>query len=249
MSAKLSLALSLVALAFGSGCATAPGKVEAAQSPARATCPGGTVKDDARLGAYAGCQRVTGNLRISGVSSLRSLSALQKVDGKLVIENSGLPSLDGLQALRSVDALFIERNAELGDISALEGLREVDTLRFSGNPELTTLEGLEGVTELSQLVVEQTGFLTLEGLDGLRRVDHVEIRDNKKLISVAALNDVRSVREVVLQKNPVVCGKLGVLKGLMAPPSELLASRNRALQAREIEHLRPAIGAPEVAMR
>lgn len=249
MSKKLSIGLSLVALAFGSGCATAPSKVEVAEGPARTTCPGGSVGGDARLDVYAGCQRVTGNLSITAVTSLRSLAKLQRVDGTLTIRTSQLESLAGLEGLQSVGALSIENNADLDDVSALGALRQVETLRFSGNPELSSPEGLEGLTEVEELVIEKSRFQTLDGLNGLRRVGRVEIRENTKLISVAALNQVRAARQVVLRQNPVVCGKMGVLKGLMTPPSELSARQNRALREREIEHLRPLGGDPKVAMR
>jgi hypothetical protein len=247
MSSKLNLGLSLIALALGAGCAASPAKVAWANGPA--TCPGGSVEGDAALGAYAGCQRVTGNLVLRGVSTLAPLAALTRVDGTLGVEKSDLESLEGLEALRSVESLSLRDNAELDDISSLSALNRAVRVELRNNPGLTAPEGLSGLTEVDEIVIEHNGFLTLKGLDGLERVGHAEIRGNAKLISVSALNGVRRLDSLVLQGNPRICGKLGVFAGILTPPRELTAGKNHALRASEIEHLRPANAGRQLAMR
>lgn len=229
----------LALIALGSGCNCAAMRTYAAEGPVRYACRGGTVGDDAGLSAKAGCLRVVGDLTIVGVQNLALLDALQSVDGTLTVRATKARTLQGLEGLRSVGALSITNNPELSDVSALRGLSQARTVHFKGNRALRALQGLESLREVDQLVIERSVLITLDGLDGLRRIGRLELRDNSRLISMAGLNRVEQASEVTLDRNPLVCGKLGVLRGLLTLPTVLVTVRNTALTDKELEHLRP----------
>jgi hypothetical protein len=240
MLTKLWLSLAcLLLMAIASGCTCVETGAHAVEAPLRYACRGGVIRDDAGVSAKAGCLRVVGDLTIVNVESLALLDALQRVDGTLTVRDTRATSLQGLQGLRSVRGLSIWNNPVLRDVSALKGLAQARFVHLHGNRELGSPRGLESLGELDELVIQRSGFMTLDGLDGLRRVGRLELRDNPKLVSMAALNRLRDAQEVKLEKNPLVCGKLGVLKGLAVPPTTLLAVQNGALEDKDIEHLHP----------
>ncbi len=244
------LSSGVVALALVAGCASNAPRVDAPGTQARAVCPGGSVQSDRELAGLAGCRRIQGDLAVSGVTALSPLAALEAVDGALTIRASSVESLSGLERLRSTRGLALEANPHLDDLSALESLETVQNLSFVSNPRLSGPSGLSQLTELDQLVVRDSAFLSLHGLEGLTRVDSLQIQNNPKLISLRALNGVRVSREVVLEGNPIVCGRLGVLNGLTLPPLQLVARNNFSLRAAELKHLRAPDAAPDgIALR
>src|SRR3954468_13231494 len=76
-------------------------------------CPGGTLRSEADVAAYAHCQSVDGDLRItqSDLSDLSALAGLRSVSGTFEISgNPELEDLSGLEQLSSVGALEIRNN-------------------------------------------------------------------------------------------------------------------------------------------
>jgi hypothetical protein len=103
-----------------------------------ADCPGGVVRADRELARYQGCERITGDLVVTGVSSIVQLASLEQVTGDLRIEQTRhLYSLGGLERLRSVHELELRNNAGLVSGSALRGLTRVRQVTISGNPRLS----------------------------------------------------------------------------------------------------------------
>lgn len=129
---------------LGLSAACSPAGIEKAPATAAATgCAGGIVLRDAELQTYRGCRAISGDLELSGVTSLAPLATLRSVHGTLRIENaSKLYTLEGLERLRSVGALEIHHNASLISAGALRQLKQASHVSISHNPRLSTKYGL-----------------------------------------------------------------------------------------------------------
>src|SRR5450432_4214674 len=99
------------------------------------SCAGTSVRSAAQLAGYRGCARITGDLNVSGVTSLAALSELQRVDGSFSVANTErLESLAGLERLESVGRLQLRNNRRLTDLSQLADLQQAREVAIEGNP-------------------------------------------------------------------------------------------------------------------
>ncbi len=231
--------LGVVASVVAVACSQNPAAVAAnnANESGRA-CVSAVVENDADLALVAGCSTVRGNLVVHGVSSLEKLRGLSEVTGTLSIsDNAALENLAGLEALQSVDSLELSDNAALDDVSALANLGGIRSLRITGNPGLSTLLGLSRVTTLEELVILRSSLSYVNGLEGLRKVDHLVIAENSHLIGIGALNGVESVNRLVVERNPLLSGYFGLLRGLTSTPAKARVQDNRGLSADESAEL------------
>ncbi len=123
---------------------------------------------------------------LTGVSDLRALSALQRINGLQVDTLPQLQSLAGLEQLRlMVDGgLVFLSNAKLESLSALRDCEIIGgPLRIARHDSLRSLDGLQRVSRLSELAIVGNPLLRdLSGLSGLQRVDgDVEFDRNASL--------------------------------------------------------------------
>jgi hypothetical protein len=180
-------------------------------------CQGGTIERSADLGRFIGCQVIRGNLTIAG---------------------SNLEDLDAFHTLRSVSGtLAITDNPKLDDVEGLGRLTSVGRLEIRNNPELRSLSGLEGLTRLESLTLDKTRLYTASGLDHLREVDELQITDNAHLIDLGALSGIVRARSVRIERNPRLCGRLGLLSELEQVEGELRVRDNLGLSARDVASL------------
>jgi len=223
---------------FALGCSASLGRQASEVGLSRASCEGGRAEGDAELATFQGCQRIRGDLKVRGVTSLAALAALETVDGALEVSSTELRSLDGLEQLRAARQLRIEHNPSLGNASALGSLRSAEDVAYVGNPELDFPPALR-LTELHSLSIERSGFLTLSGLEQLRRVDSLRVVGNRRLVSLAALAHVERVDHLVIERNRLICGALGILDHLARAPWISVIRHNPTLFAGDTAHLVP----------
>lgn len=181
-------------------------------------CEGGVARNDAGLTRYEHCALITGDLAISGVTSLSALSQLRGVSGRLSVSNTTeLEGLEGLEHLATVKQLELRGNSHLLGLSGLEQLRHAGEIVIHGNPELRTLSGLEGIEQLEGLSVSRSGLYSLHGVENVSQLAKLSLIGNRELIDPSALNDARGVREVVVQHNPRLCAHFGLLPRVTHP--------------------------------
>jgi hypothetical protein len=179
-----------------SGTAQRPAEVAAAQ-PAPA-CQGDNVYGNAALERVSGCSEIQGDLRISGVTSLKPLAGLKQVHGTLAIEDSPkLADFAGLEGLSQVDTLVVNRTGAFTTVG-LEGLRTIGRLAIAENPRLNSIAGLNQVREVGQVVIVGNPRLSayyglLPGLE--HNPSRVVVEGNRGLSTAdtAALSQVRVV--------------------------------------------------------
>ena len=138
----------------------------------------------------------TGSVDVRSPGDLAALDGCERLDGDLRITGASVADLSGLEDLRSVRYLVIAGTG-LRDLSGLSGLRAAEGITVTGNPVLASLRGLESVRQLDGLVLEDNAALTtVDGLAGLERADAVVIVRNPRLESLAGLSALVQVREL-----------------------------------------------------
>jgi hypothetical protein len=240
-------ALGAVAL-LGCAATTATSPPLADATP-KLVCHGGPVHSDIDLISYSGCRRIDGDLTLAGISNFAPLFRLEQVDGQLKLIGNSAHTLTGLEHLRAVDTLVIDSNQQLDDIDALSNLSVVTRVIFNGNPNLASPKGLDGVLSLNELVVRQSGFLSLAGLEHVHRVGRLVISDNHRLISIGGLRHVTRIDELVLERNSRICASPGLFRGLEQPPIYSSIRHNPTLFDYEIAKLTPLSNSREIAKR
>ncbi len=164
------MTMNKIVLALGTLLAACSGSAvpaAVAPAPAASVCEGGSARGDAELAHYAGCTAITGDLDVSGVTSMQALERLRSVDGTLSISGTArLYTLTGLENLRRVNALRIERNRGLISIGSLKALTHANTVSIVANPRLSRSGGsLDGLTRMAGevTVIDNVG-LRAEGV-------------------------------------------------------------------------------------
>ncbi|MEI9947953.1 MAG: hypothetical protein WDO74_02980 [Pseudomonadota bacterium] len=178
------------------------------------TCAGGVARNDAELAPFQRCALISGDLAVSGVTSLAALSKLHAVRGTLSIVNTELEGLTDLGSVARVGRLELRSNSHLSSLAGLAHLRHTQEVVLQGNPELRTLAGLSGLRELDRLSIRDTSLYSLHGVENVSNLNALELVGNPHLIDPRALNRVREVHEVVIRKNPRLCARFGLLAGL-----------------------------------
>jgi hypothetical protein len=185
-------------------------------------CTGATLQSDADAAAYAGCEAVTGDLRVVG-SDFQDLTALERI--------------------RSVSGtLEIGDNAKLDDLTGLEHLTQVGRLVIRDNADLDDLRGLEALERADQLTIVNNGLLDTSGLSGLRQVGTLTVSGNAKLVSLGGLDGVSRVHSLRIESNPRLCAGFGLLPAL-GSVEQLFVRDNRGLAQSEVEQLEARLGA------
>ncbi|PCC70645.1 Receptor L domain-containing protein [Nannocystis exedens] len=146
---------------------------------------------------------ITGDLLIQNTQSLisfKSLEHLQRVGGKVRIENNAeLASLDGLAGLQIVEGidttafLYIHDNPSLTDISDLQALQHVKLVSIAGCDALTDLTGLTGIIEpgWSLTLVDNADLSSLASLAGITGFSgYLDIGYSPKLADLSPLADI-----------------------------------------------------------
>lgn len=127
-----------------------------------------------------GCDAVTGNLTVSGLSgggilNLNGLSELNHVGGWMELSHTdALIDLDGLAGLASLGGnLLVHRNLALRNVDGLSGLTEINgDAQITINRELESISGFSGITTIngSFLLNSNTMLQDLTGLENLVQV-------------------------------------------------------------------------------
>lgn len=186
------------------------------------------------LEQLAGCERIDGDLIVSGLRSrdLSPLSSLRLVSGTLELSLSGslvglerltrvghltltdldVPTLEPLLGLNFVSGgggedgrLTIQRSQSLQNLSGLASLREVGSIELSENPGLASLDGLRVPPHLRELLIASNPNLrALGGLADLRSFDRLELRDNASLVRLRGLEGVVSGASLHISNSPAL---------------------------------------------
>ncbi len=202
-------------------------------------CVGATLHSADDAARYAGCEAVSGDLRVVGseLSDLTALERIRSVSGTLEISsNPNLDDLSGLDHLSSVGRLQIDSNVDLDDLSGLSNLQRVSSIVIRNNPELATLRGLEGVARADQVLIANNGLYDTHGLSNLRQVGELAVVGNPKLHNLAGLRNLSQAHSVRLQSNPRLCARFGLLPAL-ADVDRLVVRSNRGLSQSDVEAL------------
>ena len=99
---------------------------------------------------------------------------MEVVSGDFTIRATNIASLSGLDGLKSASSVIVEANTQLEDISALAHLTNTRRIVFRGNPGLKTPATMTGLSTLDELVIVESGFVSLTGLGSLRTVHRLE---------------------------------------------------------------------------
>ena len=232
--------ISSVSLLSGSVGAT-PGvqpNAPSVQAPRAGQCEGGRVQGDRALARYARCQRVSGDLTVSGVSNFKPLLGLKQVDGTLRLTKNAATAL-ALAGLRQVDTLVVDSNPRLEEISGLDALTSAKRIEIRGNSELKSFDGPAHLQALDELVIKNTNLIRLSGFESLSEIKNVSISGNSRLINVGALDGVKRTARLELVANNRLCACFGLFRGLEIRPAESIIQNNRTLFPSELGHLAP----------
>lgn len=191
-------------------------------------CAGGAVRSNADAAAYAACDTVQGDLRVTGEDvELAAFSELRHVTGTLEISGNGA----------------------IDDLSGLEQLTQVGELVLRDNPELQTLRGLEGLVRAKRVVIEHTGLYQTVGISGLGQVGDLVVRDNARLHSLQGFRSLSHARSVEIARNPRLCAR-GMLPALVKVEEQLTVKSNRGLSKPDLRDLFGRVeSAPELPGR
>jgi hypothetical protein len=218
---------SLVVCGLAAACSGAGQDLPVTRSVALEVCPGGTVRNDAELARFAKCDGVSGDLRISGVTSLAPLSHVRAVSGNLAVTfTNKLTSLHGLEQLESVQTLALVDNLRLDDICQLSQLRSAENVAIVKMPALRSLTGLSGLGTLNRLTLQETGLYALSGMENLKHVQTLKLLQNRELINVGGLNGLAETEELVVESNPRVSAQFGFFDGLHRAPHVTFTGNN-----------------------
>jgi hypothetical protein len=158
-----------------------------------------TITDETELASVACVEVVVGDLTIGPTTQmfdLQAFTSLRKVGGTAtIVGNLSLTSLDGLGSLSSVEWLHIRRNRNLSDLHGLDGLTAVERITITDNDGMTSVAGLPA--GLAPWRLEVADNLLLASLDGLPSFEAastseamlVDIDDNAALIDLGGLTD------------------------------------------------------------
>jgi hypothetical protein len=156
-----------VCCALSAACSAAGIHQSAPRTAGLVACPGGVVQNDAELARYEGCERIDGDLLVTGVSSVAPLAELVQVIGSLRIERTErLYTLSGLESLRGARDLELRNNAGLISGAALASLTQVGHVTVEQNPRLSGARGLMRSLRQSgaQIQLVRNAGLSAEGL-------------------------------------------------------------------------------------
>lgn len=202
-------------------------------------CPGGQVSSDQALASLAGCTVVLGDLRIRSATSLRPLSSLRVVRGKLDIsKNPHLRTLAGLDALVSVGRLSLRDNASLVSLRALSRLHSADAVVIEGAPQLTGVEGLGGITSLETLAIEDTAVTRLDGLRNLAKLEQLILLDNRVLVSAAGLGRIENAEFIDIRGNTLLYGGADEFLPRLTWATEAVLSDNSSMTRADVAGFR-----------
>lgn len=148
----------------------------------------GTSGDGAR--GLSGLRRVRGNVELMALNpttSLYGLSALQVIDGDLVIDNARtFPGAQGLKNLSSIGgALRLTRVRNLKNLDDLESLRTLGSLHIGGALALETIR-LPHITALGSLYVDDNTALKTVALPALVSLSQAStVKRNPALVGLS----------------------------------------------------------------
>ena len=137
------------------------------------------------------CAIIIGDLDISytqGVSNLRGLEKVRKVDGNIIIgSNDDLHDLSGLLSLKEVVGDFlIDGNQSLRTLASMPKIEKIAGNLWINNTGITSLNGLQTLREVGQLSLSSNQSLaTLTGFEGVSVLDYSYISDNPRLCDLA----------------------------------------------------------------
>ena len=231
----IKLAMSMVVCGSLIACAGAPQAPVATRS-ALATCEGGVAKSDAELVPFQRCALISGDLAVSGVTSLAPLSQLRAVNGTLSVTNTEVEELTDLGSVASVGRLEVRGNSHLFSLSGLSQLRNARQVVLEGNPQIRTLDGLSGLHSLELLSIRATSLYSLHGIENVSKVNEIDLVGNHELIDPRALNQVREAHTVVIRQNPRLSDQFGLLASLERA-ERVSFSQNMALSSSAVLRL------------
>ncbi len=147
---------------------------------------------------YPGCH-IFKNILIEGlgaapaITNLDSLSGIEEVTEKLLVNNTNVTTLAGLTGLKRVSIWFeITNNPDLEE-TGLTNLESLGVIFFSNLPNLTTMAGLtDNFTNNGTftIIINGTGLTSLEGLENIHTVPNMYISGNFELTTLQGLQNL-----------------------------------------------------------
>jgi hypothetical protein len=160
------------------------------------------ITDLSGLGALVAVQRV----ELIGDGSLQTLDGLnvpRQLDGLRLLDLPELRNVSALAPLERVDAIEIQ-NTALSELNGLQNLSEATSLALADNAALGSLSQLGRLGGLSLLFLQGLGVSNANGLEGLKTLENVIIQNNPNLVDVDALGQVQQLTELSVISNPVL---------------------------------------------
>jgi hypothetical protein len=179
-------------------------------------CAGGTIRSAQDAVLFAGCDSISGDLRVSA-ADLEDLSAL-----------AGLKRVSG--------TLEISQNPELDDLHGLERLEQVGGITIRNNPELSDLSGLSGLVRAAHVTIDHNGIYRATGISSLAEVGDLTITNNAKLNSLEGFSSLQHARSLHVEGNPRLCAR-HMLPALERVDGELNVSKNRGVSMPDLRGL------------
>lgn len=128
----------------------------------------GQTLSDADLAAFSVVRNIIGNLKLSGNSTLTSLTGLdnlESIEGDLTITQTGIKHINGINMLERVKGkIDISHNPKLNAINGFTSLNTVDAfINITRNAALNTINGFNSLRQINKgaLTIEQCAQLTI----------------------------------------------------------------------------------------
>jgi|GEM_PF-2374484 len=126
------------------------------------------------------------------MTSLDGLEGVALVREEVFVHRMhGLNTLEGLHGVSSVPgSIVIDDNDNLTNLDGLRGLTSTTHLRLLMLPALTSSAGMAALTSVSNLDLENTTLLTMEGFEGITELDYLSLDNNYRMTSLRGLDNL-----------------------------------------------------------
>jgi hypothetical protein len=184
------------------------------------------------------------------IVSLTGLRSLERVDVRVIVDDSPVLVELRFDALTSVGENMVVGGVSLPNLLGLASLTEVSgLLTISGTAALVDLDGLQNLSTVGAgigglHIIGNTGLLSLDGIT-MQNLTRLRVAENPSLVDLSGLESVVTIENgLEIEKNDALTSLVGLDNLVEVPGDHVSIVDNPALQSlagldglRELEHM------------
>ncbi|AET41246.1 uncharacterized protein Ecym_7423 [Eremothecium cymbalariae DBVPG len=143
---------------------------------------GATAVAQADLDKYSKCEKLVGDLLISGTADRMSLANVQEIDGSLTVNNATKLVSFSADSLQSISKSLNLRGLTVLEKASFGSLEEVSEIDFTTLPAVSNI--ITKLKSADKLIISDTNLESIDGFESLQSIQILNINNNKALATI-----------------------------------------------------------------